>query len=346
MFAQIDIGSFSLLFIIIVVAIAIYLLSGFRIIYQYERGVKFSLGSFKKIYPPGLAYAFPAFQSIKKVDLRVNTLDIPRQEVITKDNVSCAINAVIFYRVVQADKAVIEISNYNYAINQLAQSSLRNVVGTAELDTVLAQRDQLGESIRKFVDEFTMPWGIHVLSVELKDVELKEDMKRSMAAQAEAERDRRARITLAEGEAMAADKLLEAAKTIEKSPAALQLRLYQAMVRIGEENNSVVVLPIPIEILSIFQKNKEWRKASANTLKTGLLVCFLVLDKKASDKSNLKFKSFLKLKRLLEANWPPFLKKMIVQLGVHQIENLIIISMFNYSYEIESRHPDCYGHNR
>ena len=257
MFAEIDIGSFSLLFIIIVVAIAIYLLSGFRIIYQYERGVKFSLGSFKKIYPPGLAYAFPAFQSIKKVDLRVNTLDIPRQEVITKDNVSCAINAVIFYRVVQADKAVIEISNYNYAINQLAQSSLRNVVGTAELDTVLAQRDQLGESIRKFVDEFTMPWGIHVLSVELKDVELKEDMKRSMAAQAEAERDRRARITLAEGEAMAADKLLEAAKTIEKSPAALQLRLYQAMVRIGEENNSVVVLPIPIEILSIFQKNKE-----------------------------------------------------------------------------------------
>jgi regulator of protease activity HflC (stomatin/prohibitin superfamily) len=257
MFAQIDIGSFSLLFIIIVVAIAIYLLSGFRIIYQYERGVKFSLGSFKRIYPPGLAYAFPAFQSIKKVDLRVNTLDIPRQEVITKDNVSCAINAVIFYRVVQADKAVIEISNYNYAINQLAQSSLRNVVGTAELDTVLAQRDQLGESIRKFVDEFTMPWGIHVLSVELKDVELKEDMKRSMAAQAEAERDRRARITLAEGEAMAADKLLEAAKTIEKSPAALQLRLYQAMVRIGEENNSVVVLPIPIEILSIFQKNKE-----------------------------------------------------------------------------------------
>jgi regulator of protease activity HflC (stomatin/prohibitin superfamily) len=257
MFAQIEFGSLSLLFIIIVVAIAIYLLSGFRIIYQYERGVKFSLGSFKRIYPPGLAYAFPAFQSIKKVDLRVNTLDIPRQEVITKDNVSCAINAVIFYRVVQADKAVIEISNYNYAINQLAQSSLRNVVGTAELDTVLAQRDQLGESIRKFVDEFTMPWGIHVLSVELKDVELKEDMKRSMAAQAEAERDRRARITLAEGEAMAADKLLEAAKTIEKSPAALQLRLYQAMVRIGEENNSVVVLPIPIEILSIFQKNKE-----------------------------------------------------------------------------------------
>ena len=257
MFAQIDIGSFSLLFIIIVVAIAIYLLSGFRIIYQYERGVKFSLGSFKKIYPPGLAYAFPAFQSIKKVDLRVNTLDIPRQEVITKDNVSCAINAVIFYRVVQADKAVIEISNYNYAINQLAQSSLRNVVGTAELDTVLAQRDQLGESIRKFVDEFTMPWGIHVLSVELKDVELKEDMKRSMAAQAEAERDRRARITLAEGEAMAADKLLEATKTIEKSPAALQLRLYQAMVRIGEENNSVVVLPIPIEILSVFQKLKK-----------------------------------------------------------------------------------------
>jgi regulator of protease activity HflC (stomatin/prohibitin superfamily) len=164
---------------------------------------------------------------------------------------------VIFYKVVEAEKAVIEISNYGYAINQLAQSSLRDVVGTAELDTVLARRDELGERIRKFVDEFTMPWGIHVLSVELKDVELPEEMKRSMAAQAEAERDRRARITLAEGEAMAADRLLEAAKTIEQSPTALQLRLYQAMVRIGEENNSVIVFPVPIEILSMFQKPKE-----------------------------------------------------------------------------------------
>ncbi len=187
----------------------------------------------------------------------MNTLDIPRQEVITKDNVSCKINAVIFYKVVQADKAVIEINNYGYAINQLAQSSLRDVVGTSELDTVLARRDELGEIIRKFVDEFTMPWGIHVLSVELKDVELAEEMKRSMAAQAEAERDRRARITLAEGEAMAADRLLEAAQTIEKSPAALQLRLYQAMVQIGEENNTIIVLPVPIEILSVFGKQKK-----------------------------------------------------------------------------------------
>ncbi|MGZ4906639.1 MAG: SPFH domain-containing protein, partial [Halobacteriota archaeon] len=128
--------------------------------------------------------------------------------------------------------------------------------GTAELDTVLARRDELGERIRKFVDEFTMPWGIHVLSVELKDVELPEAMKRSMAAQAEAERDRRARITLAEGEAMAADKLLEAARTIEKSPAALQLRLFQAMVRIGEENNSIIVLPVPVELSTLFGKKE------------------------------------------------------------------------------------------
>ena len=243
--------------IFIVVVIAIYLLTGLRVIYQYERGVKFTFGSFRAVYSPGLRYVFPAFQSLKKVDLRVNTLDIPRQEVITKDNVSCQINAVIFYKVVEAEKAVIEINNYGYAINQLAQSSLRNVVGTSELDTVLARRDELGERIRKFVDEFTMPWGIHVLSVELKDVELAEEMKRSMAAQAEAERDRRARITLAEGEAMAADRLLEAAQTIEKSPAALQLRLYQAMVRIGEENNSIIVLPVPIEILSMFGKQKK-----------------------------------------------------------------------------------------
>jgi regulator of protease activity HflC (stomatin/prohibitin superfamily) len=254
MFGQIDLSAIVDVAIFIVVVIAIYLLTGLRVIYQYERGVKFTFGSFRAVYAPGLRYVFPAFQSLKKVDLRVNTLDIPRQEVITKDNVSCQINAVIFYKVVEAEKAVIEISNYGYAINQLAQSSLRNVVGTAELDTVLARRDELGESIRKFVDEFTMPWGIHVLSVELKDVELAEDMKRSMAAQAEAERDRRARITLAEGEAMAADRLLEAARTIEKSPAALQLRLYQSMVRIGEENNSIIVLPVPIEILSMFQK--------------------------------------------------------------------------------------------
>jgi regulator of protease activity HflC (stomatin/prohibitin superfamily) len=254
MFGQIDLSAIVDVAIFIVVVIAIYLLTGLRVIYQYERGVKFTFGSFKAVYAPGLRYVFPAFQSLKKVDLRVNTLDIPRQEVITKDNVSCQINAVIFYKVVEAEKAVIEISNYGYAINQLAQSSLRNVVGTAELDTVLARRDELGESIRKFVDEFTMPWGIHVLSVELKDVELAEDMKRSMAAQAEAERDRRARITLAEGEAMAADRLLEAARTIEKSPAALQLRLFQTMVRIGEENNTVIVLPVPMEILNLFGK--------------------------------------------------------------------------------------------
>ncbi|MFZ0926171.1 MAG: SPFH domain-containing protein [Halobacteriota archaeon] len=254
MFAQIDFSTVVLVAAFVVVVIAIYLLTGLRVIYQYERGVKFTFGSFRAVYPPGLRYVFPAFQSLKKVDLRVNTLDIARQEVITKDNVSCQINAVIFYKVVEADKAVIEISNYGYAINQLAQSSLRNVVGTAELDTVLARRDELGETIRKFVDEFTMPWGIHVLSVELKDVELPEEMKRSMAAQAEAERDRRARITLAEGEAMAADRLLEAARTIEKSPAALQLRLFQTMVRIGEENNSVIVLPVPMEILNLFAR--------------------------------------------------------------------------------------------
>jgi regulator of protease activity HflC (stomatin/prohibitin superfamily) len=257
MFAQIVLSSSLVVAIVIIVAIAIYLLSGLRVIYQYERGVKFTFGSFRTVYLPGLRYVFSGFQTMRKVDLRVNTLDIPRQEVITKDNVSCQINAVIFYRVVQADKAVIEINNYNYAINQLAQSSLRDVVGTVELDTVLAKRDELGERIRKFVDEFTLPWGIHVLAVELKDVELPEEMKRSMAAQAEAERDRRARITLAEGEALAADRLLEAAKTIEQSPTALQLRLYQAMVRIGEENNSVIVLPVPIEILSVFQKLKK-----------------------------------------------------------------------------------------
>ena len=159
MFAQIDISPIIALAIFVVVVIAIYLLTGLRVIYQYERGVKFTFGSFRTVYSPGLRYVFPAFQSLRKVDLRVNTLDIPRQEVITKDNVSCKINAVIFYKVVQADKAVIEINNYGYAINQLAQSSLRDVVGTSELDTVLARRDELGEIIRKSVVLHLHPFG-------------------------------------------------------------------------------------------------------------------------------------------------------------------------------------------
>ncbi len=256
MWAQIEANPLLAAAAIVLIIVVIYLLSGIRIVYQYQRGVKFTLGAFRTVYQPGFRYVLSGLQTLRKVDLRVNTLDIPRQEVITKDNVSCQINAVIFYKVVQADKAVIEISNYNYAINQLAQSSLRDVVGTVELDTVLAKRDELGERIRRFVDEFTMPWGIHVLSVELKDVELPEEMKRSMAAQAEAERDRRARITLAEGEAMAADRLLEAARTIEQSPAALQLRLFQAMVRIGEENSSIIVLPVPLELGALFGKKE------------------------------------------------------------------------------------------
>ena len=255
MLAQIELGSVLGIVVIIIIAV-LYFLAGLRVIYQYERGVKFTLGAFSAVYTPGLRYILPGFQTLRKIDMRVNTLDVPRQEVMTKDNVPTKINAVVFFKVVQADKAVIEISNYSYAINQLAQSSLRDVVGTVELDTVLAKRDELGERIRKFVDEFTMPWGIHVISVELKDVELPEEMKRSMAAQAEAERDRRARITLAEGEASAAEKLLEAARIIEQSPAALQLRLYQALVRIGEENNSVIVIPIPMDLLSLVTRGK------------------------------------------------------------------------------------------
>jgi len=229
-------------------------LSGIRIINQYERGVKFRLGRFVGVLGPGLRWIIPIIERLEKVDMRVVTIDIPSQEVMTEDNVPIKVNGVVFFRVSDASKAILEVEDYKYAVSQLSQSALRDMCGRAELDIILAKREEIGSKIKNIVDKETDPWGIKVTDVKIKDIELPENMKRAMAHQAEAERDRRARIILAEGEAQAAKKLTEAAKVIEKTPEALQLRLYQTLSDIAAEKNSTIIFPFPLEMLRAFEK--------------------------------------------------------------------------------------------
>jgi len=230
--------------------------SGIRIINQYERGVKFRLGKFVGVLQPGFRWIIPIIERIEKVDVRVITVDIPSQEVMTKDNVPIKVNGVVFFKVLNADKAVLEVEQYKYAVSQLSQSSLRDMCGKAELDSVLAKREEIGKKIKEIVDKETDPWGIKVTDVKIKDIELPENMKRAMAHQAEAERDRRARVILAEAEKQAAQALVEAGKIIDKSPSSLKLRLYQTLSDIASEKNSTIVFPFPEEMIEFFRKKK------------------------------------------------------------------------------------------
>ena len=230
--------------------------SGIRIINQYERGVKFRLGKFVGVLQPGFRWIIPIIERIEKVDVRVITVDIPSQEVMTKDNVPIKVNGVVFFKVLNADKAVLEVEQYKYAVSQLSQSSLRDMCGKAELDSVLAKREEIGRKIKEIVDKETDPWGIKVTDVKIKDIELPENMKRAMAHQAEAERDRRARVILAEAEKQAAQALVEAGKIIDKSPSSLKLRLYQTLSDIASEKNSTIVFPFPEEMIEFFRKKK------------------------------------------------------------------------------------------
>jgi len=206
---------------------------------------------------PGLHEVLPIIQSWQRIDMRIVTVDIPSQEVITKDNVPMKVNGVVFFKVVNSEKAVLEVEEYQFAISQLAQSALRDMTGKAELDMVLAKREEIGDQIKKVVDKETDPWGIKVTDVKIKDVELPENMKRSMAHQAEAERDRRARIINAEAEKQASHKLLEAGRIIDKSPAALKLRFYQTLNDISEEKNSTIIVPFPEDIIDFLKKKKK-----------------------------------------------------------------------------------------
>ena len=242
---------FDLSTIIVILIIVIYLVSSIKILAEYERGVIFRLG---RVLPspkgPGLILVFAPIDRIVRVSLRVDTLEVPAQDVVTRDNVTVKVNAVIYFRVINPTLAVIEVSNFLYATSQLAQTTLRSVLGEVELDELLGQREKLNVRLQSILDQHTSPWGVKVTMVEVKQVDLAEQMIRAIARQAEAERERRAKIIHAEGEFTAADKLSQAAAIIQTQPAAIQLRYLQTLVEIGTEKNTTIVFPLPLDILS------------------------------------------------------------------------------------------------
>jgi regulator of protease activity HflC (stomatin/prohibitin superfamily) len=240
--------------------VVIIILVSIKQINQYEKGVKFSLGKYVGLMDPGWRLVFPVFQSYRKIDLRVKAVDVPNQEAITKDNISVSVNAVIYYKVHEADKVVLEVENFYYAISQLAQTTMRNAVGQVDLDGLLSQRDRVSESIRAIIDKDTDPWGIKVLNVELKDITLPEEMKRVIGKQAEAEREKRAIIIKAEGEVLAANNMAKAAEVLGGSKGALHLRTLQSINDISSDQSNTIVFAIPLEILRAFEafgKNQE-----------------------------------------------------------------------------------------
>ncbi len=244
----------NLLFIFTIIVV-LFLFTGIRIIFEYKRGIKFRFGKYVKTLNPGFRWIIPVIETIQIVDIRVITFNIQSQEVMTKDNVPSSIDGVVFFKIVNPEKAVLEVEQYSFAIAQLSQAALRDVCGKVELDTILSKREEIGKNIREIVDNETEPWGIKVLDVKIKDIQLPENMRRMMANQAEAERSRRARIILAEAEEQAADKLLEAGKKMDQSPSAIKLRLYQTLSNIAAEKNSTILFPFPEEVLPVKNKN-------------------------------------------------------------------------------------------
>ena len=245
--------SFS--FIAIIIFAVLFLANAIRILNEYERGVIFRLGRVIRAKGPGIILLFPVIDRIQKVSLRVIAQEVPTQDVITRDNVSVKVSAVIYFRVIDPVKAVISVENYLYATSQLAQTTLRSVCGHGELDTLLSEKDKINAQIQEILDSHTDPWGIKVSLVELKQIDLPQEMQRAMAKQAEAERERRSKVINAEGEFQAAQKLADAAKTIQDYPVALQLRYLQTLSDIATEKNSTTVFPIPIDMITPFIKN-------------------------------------------------------------------------------------------
>jgi len=237
--------------LVVILIVVIYLLSSIKILAEYERGVIFRLGRvLGKPKGPGIILVFAPIDRMVRISLRVDTLEVPAQDVVTRDNVTVKVNAVIYFRVIDPTLAVIEVSNFLYATSQLAQTTLRSVLGEVELDELLSQREKLNIRLQSILDQHTSPWGVKVSMVEVKQVDLAEQMIRAIARQAEAERERRAKIIHAEGEFTAADKLAQAAAVIQTQPAALQLRYLQTLVEIGAEKNTTIVFPLPLDILS------------------------------------------------------------------------------------------------
>jgi regulator of protease activity HflC (stomatin/prohibitin superfamily) len=241
---------FLIIFVLILAASAI------KILREYERGVIFRLGRLIGAKGPGIFFIIPGVDKMVRISLRTVTLDVPPQDVITRDNVSIKVNAVVYFRVIDPNKAVVEVENYLYATSQLAQTTLRSVVGQVELDELLARREKINMQLQDILDKHTDPWGIKVSLVETKQVDLPDEMRRAIARQAEAERERRAKIIHAEGEAQAAEKLAEAAKVISVNPAAIQLRFLQTLTEVATEKNSTTVFPVPIDLITPFLEKK------------------------------------------------------------------------------------------
>ena len=236
----------ALAFVVVIIASAI------RILLEYERGVVFRLGRFSGVKGPGLKFIIPIIDQLTKVSMRTVAMDVPPQDVITKDNVSLKVNAVLYFRVVHPDKALIEVQDYLYATSQLAQTSLRSVLGQVELDDLLSKRDKINQNLQEILDRQTDPWGVKISNVEIKHVDLPAEMQRAMARQAEAERERRAKVIHAEGEFQASATLAKAAKQISAEPGALQLRFLQTMTEIAAEKNSTILFPMPIDLIKPF----------------------------------------------------------------------------------------------
>ena len=243
---------FSIPFIVLIVLVVMFLASAIRILNEYERGVIFRLGRVIDTKGPGLIILIPVVDRMVKVDMRTITMDVPPQDVITRDNISIKVNAVVYFKVMEANDAVINVENYLYATSQLAQTTLRSVCGQVELDELLSQREKINIQIQEILDRSTEPWGIKVSHVEVKQIDLPEEMKRAIAKQAEAERERRAKVISAEGEFQAAQKLIEAAALMETQPMSLQLRYLQTLNQIAAENSSTILFPIPIDLIKPF----------------------------------------------------------------------------------------------
>ena len=239
--------------IVLLVIIVVGLISFLKQINQFQRGVKFTLGRFSAVVEPGWRLIIPVFQSMTKVDMRVKAVDVPDQKAITRDNISVTVNAVIYYHVSHADKAVIEVENFLYAVSQLAQTTMRTIVGQLPLDDLLIRRDEASTRIKEIIERNAVAWGLDIENVELKDIVLPEDMKRTMAKQAEAERERRAVIIKSEGEVSAAENLKKAADMLSSSPASLHLRTLNALNDISSDQSNTIVFAIPLEIVKAFQ---------------------------------------------------------------------------------------------
>jgi len=253
----------AMIFVVVVLGL---FLAGVRILKEYERGVIFRLGRFAGVKGAGLRWLIPGVDQMRKISLREIVMDVPVQEVITRDNVSVKVNAVLYFRVLHPERAEIQVENYLYATSQLSQTTLRSVCGQVELDELLTERDALNRQLQEIIDLQTEPWGVKVRAVEVKQIDLPQEMQRAMAKQAEAERERRAKLIHAEGEAQAAERLAEASRLLSATPSALQLRYLQTLTEISTENSSTIIFPLPLDLIEpFFDADKSARRGAANT---------------------------------------------------------------------------------